>query len=153
QPLAFPGKSLGLGNARQSHHELLPEGAEEEMVLVVLPDLALVGHAVGVDLVLARLARRNRGHSNVVGRHGALLVAFSVRPNLGRAAPPRKHAGPRPGGNAKRERTLPAVHLARWTRSFASLGTATGAAGDACGGSPAPNGSRRSCRVTQVGGL
>ena len=70
EPLALAHERGGVGDAGEAEHELLPEGAENEVVLVVLADLAGVGHAVDVDLVFAGFAGGKRcGHGGVEGGH------------------------------------------------------------------------------------
>ena len=84
------------------------------MVLVFLADLARVGHAVGVDLVLARLARRDRWRGNVVGRHVALLSGARCvsQPRGSRAgAKARGRRASRMSPKSHAERTLPTIHL------------------------------------------
>jgi hypothetical protein len=71
QALALGHEPGGVGDAGEPKDELLPEGAEDEVVLVVLPDLAGIGHAVDVDLVFAGFASDGGvGGGGLRGGHG-----------------------------------------------------------------------------------
>ena len=84
EPLALAHDRGGVGNAGEAEHELLPEGAEDEVVLVILADLAGMGHAVDVDLVLAGLAggEGNCGEGGGGGHRGSGCVPWGDPINL-----------------------------------------------------------------------